>query len=1255
MLELRARLQFPVLALCLALLTGCPGLIPELRVSREAISFGETNVSASFTIQNAGAGTLSWSVEPVERADADAPWTSATLPWLSIDPAAGSTTTGMDRVTLSITRQDLPFGTLQNVGVRVLSNGGDRVVPIAVVVVSTLQVSPSAVSLPPDATSAEFSIVNTGQENVDWEIFSIPTPGATDNPGPVPSDIQLSQNPGSTAAGTTTRVTLSFPADRGDFHLFVRSDSGSGVVSFLFGAALQDLEVSPRPLTLFISDPEAAQQPPSLLRIRNVGNVTRNWTVEVASLRNPEESVGISLNPAAGNTAPGATSEVAVRVTNTQTVIEGAGNYEVIVRSGNAFLAVPVVVEFMSLPEIGLSSPVRDIAGRPEISLINTLDFGREQVQMQFYVANLGPRDSRLQFRIRYEGQEEPNSLIASVTPLQGNTNGPGEEFIWPPGSNELINAQAITVVVDRGQLRETVEERQITVEAYDADLQNRLEIVESATLRVRVERPPLKVEGALNRSRPPFVSRFVFLLRDDLGRAVPTQTAQDRDRIRFHIFESGMPLDLNETNRFIGGPEDLKVNLVLMLDFTGSMLHAGTASGDTPLAPGEALQQVREATEHFLDDLPPGYQVALMYYHDRQQHDYLIAPFSTDREALKTALRQFHLPPAHHGVSAIFDALVEGIEYMASEDPEETLPFDDADIRALIFISDGQDNASEADLGEVTDLARDNRVQLYPLGYSPGVHANTGDMVLLAEESNGHFYGAGDVRNLQNLLASERPLVLESASETAANAVHFRIGNLGQASVAWSTQIEPGANWISSVSPGSGSTAPGGSTLVRVNLNPQLAPANRTVEGNVYVQSAGGNAEVTIRMTVDAANTITDLEVGLRDEPGAIWKDLRNQIVLSYVVPAQSETNYAIDVDYTKPDGQVLRGHFEEDGIFYPGNIRAGQLSMRTSGIAANPRAAADEEVLQARVFVRAEYVPRGVNRFRLRFFPLLAPDAPAGAATALANVQMNVTLARDGLLLPEDAFTPTWRLVPEGDGIYTMLTDEANPLPYGAFGNLLEITFTGLDEFGAVFAAAGRAPEFLLAMRADNAVYYAPATPGTPSLTNFFLYPGGFTYPDRVLLVGPESDLAPPARTIADLQDPGIDPEAPGAWDRDGDGVPDFQDPAPDMPQVPGPLAVPAQVAFPLGQTQAVLVVRNNRLDTFSWALDETSVPAWLEVSTVSAEPSFTLAPGESEVLELTVDRTGLPGGTTSGGIVLDLGIFGEQFVPVTVSAGQ
>jgi hypothetical protein len=348
----------------------------------------------------------------------------------------------------------------------------------------------------------------------------------------------------------------------------------------------------------------------------------------------------------------------------------------------------------------------------------------------------------------------------------------------------------------------------------------------------------------------------------------------------------------------------------------------------------------------------------------------------------LKAGLQAFQVPIGENGASEVYDAVIDGCKRIENEDLG-TLSFDDADVRALIFISDGRDTSSFASLGECITEATDRRVRLFPIGF--GQNVNASPLIQMATETGGHYYAAPTVTDLVNLLQSE-------------------------------------------------AGAPG---------NP----------------------------------------------PGLVITELKRQIVLTYISLFQDGAhNYLITAEY-----QGITGSFERDAVFAGGDVRAGQLTLRTAGI--QPDGTAD-------VYVRSEYVPRNISQIKIRLISAAA---------------YTLTLDPDGLL-------SDWFLVDNGGGVYTALTSETTPLKYGAFGNMFKIHYSGLNLTDVI----------PLGFRVNNQIYV------NPPFTKFFQYPGGIAIQEG----STQASVVP--ISLAD----GFDPDAAGAWDFDLDGVPDFDDLFPDDP---------------------------------------------------------------------------------------------------------
>lgn len=1278
------KIALPAVIMCACLIiVGCPGLT-RLEVTPTAIAFGADQTERRLTLSNLGARSIEWTIETLTRDTEESAWEAGVIPWLELGKTAGVLSPGIEHITLTVERAQLRPGTYANTAVQVRARNYEQIVPVSLIVKPSLFAVPDDITLSPGASSAQFVLENRGDIAINWAAQYFEGSDAGVPSGPLPADMTLTPAQGTVARRSQTLILLNWTQSRGDFGIRIISPETPEhdvVVLFRFGEPLTDLTVEPEILSLYytrasaVAGAAAPLQPESTLTLRNAGGLPISWSIRVRTLGAAagQSPATISVAESSGTLPGGQSHLVAVRVNDPAIAIPGSGNYELVIeaRDQGGVIVVPLTLEAVALPVVIASYPPDPNAARPEHEQQRLLDFGRTSVQQEFWVVNIGPLESLLHYRIVHDDQESDAPLIVDIAPAQGDTNKP-EGVFFLPGTNIMINAQRVLVTIDRSAMTEEVEYRNIHIEAWNEDYTERLDAVAPWQIELRAERAPMRIEGATNRSRPPFLIRFVFLMRDTLGRVIPTRTAEDLERIRFVVSEDGMPIDLNEVTYRVDGPEQLKVNLVVMLDYTGSMYYAGMDDPETPRAPGQLLDEIREAVAMFLDDLPPGYRVALMYHNDRQPLNRLIHPFSTDRESLKAALNNFRVAPHMHGVSDIWDALQDAVNRVAAEDPPGTLPFDDADVRAIVFITDGHDNASMIQAGGVVSAARDHRVRMYPLAYKANEPVNYAELIPIAEQSGGYIYNVGNPANLIQLLGHRRSLVLRPvapAKTDGHDTAEFIIKNAGRGPLSWFVSQDDEAPWIEEITPNSGVTPPGGQSLVSITVNPALLTQPfGSGRATLRINSNDGAGQVLVMLAVEEDGlTIQQLSLSLRDEPGRIWEELQNQVVLSYVTPKQQAPQYSLQVYYRQDDGSEITGTFDEDGLFYFGDIRAGQIAMHTTGISLNYDAQSWEEFARAEVYVRADYVPRNVNLFRMRFVPMTDAGLSPEVVDAFYEHEMNVELAPDGLLVFDDGERPNWRLVRENDGIYRMLTAREFALPYAASGNLLRITFTNLWPFIEAADAAGIEPEFFLDMRVDNQVYYAPATQFRPSETVYFLYPSGSTNPERPLRISESSDLAAPARSIVDLADPGIDPEAPGVWDRDENGLPDFMDPYPDDDSRPGRLTRPSTIRF-VGVNVLPVSIVNNRWDTFNWQADiltpanSSLVPgqfSWdimnesdeWEALPLGTHPQGVLAPGERAELRLHFDSGVLPPGAYIARLALDTDVFGIEITEIEV----
>lgn len=137
--------------------------VPNLSVSLTEINFGDSESEKSFTIQNSGSGTLTWSSEIMYIT------TLAENNWVSMNLTSGSIT-GSQSVTVTINRSDLQAGQ-HNADIQIYSNGGNATIHLYVTVTEPhLNVSTEIIEFNTMEEEKTFDIANTGSGELSWTI-----------------------------------------------------------------------------------------------------------------------------------------------------------------------------------------------------------------------------------------------------------------------------------------------------------------------------------------------------------------------------------------------------------------------------------------------------------------------------------------------------------------------------------------------------------------------------------------------------------------------------------------------------------------------------------------------------------------------------------------------------------------------------------------------------------------------------------------------------------------------------------------------------------------------------------------------------------------------------------------------------------------------------------------------------------------------------------------------------------------------------
>lgn len=750
MMRKRAGIRLLVLMSVVAATAGCPrGLTAVLSVNPDAISFPATGVSESIAIFNSGGGSLAWTAREVMRQGPieNNVWIPADITFLSIESDDGTTTgddiiegevtTEVDRVRVVVDRTELSPGLLTGYGIEISSAAGTRVVPVAVNTQSSLAVTPREITIPENSDRAVFTVQNRGGQslNVIFEVLSNPADPLSVIQLPsfieqFPSNVTVPANGQQTVIVTIDREGL----DPDLFRFFVLAESSSGfsVVTITFGVGgFANFDVTPDAITIPVNIFGNGEEAMEDFVIANPGDETIEWDLRFEDPDVPGIDIQlpgfISISPISGTVPPG--SEQIVRIDVNPNAVPEASITDV-----NIVVEAPGIgTQNVVLRIIAIEGPRLSIQQLPPFRRAGLLDFGTEEDLLVLGVGNTGGIGTRLEFTL---STDRPD-LILLPFPPDGESIGtscPIEFYLT------CYDWQSFPIVIDRAAMNPAadVDGGEILIEAPGQD---------PIVVAVTVTRAPLTIEGAMNQSRPPSLFRFIFLLRDSLLEAVDTTDPDVLRGIQWDVEENDEPLELDETNFFVTGPENLKHNMILLLDFTGSMFRAGEEDG---VPNGQVLEEMVAGAREFIDDLPANWRVALWEYHERNQVRRELHPFTTDRDALRDALNAFSLSPAEHGASEIRDALSEGIDALVSQDPAN-LPFDEADLRSIVYVTDGHDTSSEISLGEVLEKADDSRVRLYPIAF--GDLFELADLSEMADETGGHLYKAIAPRTLTDFL----------------------------------------------------------------------------------------------------------------------------------------------------------------------------------------------------------------------------------------------------------------------------------------------------------------------------------------------------------------------------------------------------------------------------------------------------------------------------------------------------------------------
>ncbi|NKB67896.1 MAG: hypothetical protein GKR89_12615 [Candidatus Latescibacteria bacterium] len=233
---------------------------PVLSVTPLTLDFGDTRTSLSFTITNAGSGTLDFSVQVPSEG------------WISLSQTNGIAVNNPVAVEVRIDREKAPTGTQEVKLVVTGALGARQEITLRALISrpAVLSVSPTTLVFGETSSQQQVTLRNDGGEALNWQAASAQGWIST-----APQSGSLA--PGDQAAVTVTIDRTDQPS--GDIQGSVDFTSGGGSKTVVVQATIPNL---PRPSVSPASLDFGTSQERLSVELRNIGGAVLEWTLEVS-------------------------------------------------------------------------------------------------------------------------------------------------------------------------------------------------------------------------------------------------------------------------------------------------------------------------------------------------------------------------------------------------------------------------------------------------------------------------------------------------------------------------------------------------------------------------------------------------------------------------------------------------------------------------------------------------------------------------------------------------------------------------------------------------------------------------------------------------------------------------------------------------------------------------------------------------------------------------------------------------------------
>ena len=158
-----------------------------------------------------------------------------------------------------------------------------------------------------------------------------------------------------------------------------------------------------------------------------------------------------------------------------------------------------------------------------------------------------------------------------------------------------------------------------------------------------------------------------------------------------FTVYEDGAKQEL----AYFNTGDQVPMSLGIIFDTSGSM--------------EDKIDGVQDAVEHFVKSVSPNDEIFLIQFSDDAD---IVQDFTSDKKRILRAVQSLN----PRGSTALYDAITLGLQKIKQGKNKK---------RALLLLTDGNDNGSAIDLQTVLSLAKSSEVIIYALGIGHGKEGN--------------------------------------------------------------------------------------------------------------------------------------------------------------------------------------------------------------------------------------------------------------------------------------------------------------------------------------------------------------------------------------------------------------------------------------------------------------------------------------------------------------------------------------------------